>query len=207
SGKSTLLYSLSGMDRPTLGSIQYSGEEISGYSNDKLAKFRRKKCGFIFQQNYLNDTMTVMDNIMVSGLLVNKDRKAIDRKGKELLGKLNLGPDCYHKYPAQLSGGEAQRVAVVRALINSPEIVFADEPTGALNSQNANDVLDIFTKINEEGQSIVMVTHDIKSARRGSRILYLQDGVIVDSLQLGKYKPGDVERHEKLNVFLKKMGW
>ena len=207
SGKSTLLYALSGMDKPTLGKITYGNEEISGYSNDKLALFRRKHCGYIFQQNYLNDTMSVMDNIMVSGLLVQKDRKAIYNKACELLGKVNIGEESYNKYPGQLSGGEAQRVSIVRSIINSPELLFGDEPTGALNSQNTVNVLDVMTELNNQGQSIVMVTHDIKSARRGNRILYLRDGVIIDELRLNKYVSGDRERHVKVKEFLEKMGW
>ena len=207
SGKSTLLYALSGMDKPTLGKITYGDEEISEYSNDKLAMFRRKHCGFIFQQNYLNDTMSVMDNIMVSGLLVRKDRKAIYKRACELLSRVGIGEESYNKYPGQLSGGEAQRVSIVRSVINSPEILFGDEPTGALNSQNTINVLDVMTELNNQGQSIVMVTHDIKSARRGNRILYLRDGVIIDELRLDKYVSGDKERHAKVREFLEKMGW
>ncbi len=207
SGKSTLLYALSGMDKPTLGSIRYRSEEISHYNNDRLAIFRRKHCGFIFQQMYLNDTMSVLDNILISGLLINKDRKGLMLKAKELLCAVGLNEECYHKFPSQLSGGEAQRVAIVRALINSPEIVFADEPTGALNSQNAVNVLDVMTQVNRDGQSIVMVTHDMKTARRANRILYLKDGMIMDELELGYYVKGDRERHDTLRKFLERMGW
>jgi putative ABC transport system ATP-binding protein len=207
SGKSTLLYALSGMDRPTLGNISYKDEDISNYSNDKLAVFRRKHCGFVFQQMYLNDTMSVMDNILISGLLINNDRKTLMKKAEELLQAVGLSSECYNKFPSQLSGGEAQRVAIVRALINSPELVFADEPTGALNSQNAVNVLDVMTDINNRGQSIVMVTHDMKTARRANRILYLKDGVIMDELQLGTYVKGDPARHDRLKEFLERMGW
>lgn len=206
-GKSTLLYALSGMDKPTLGSIQFKDEEISKYSNDKLAVFRRKHCGFVFQQMYLNETMSVLDNIIISGLLVSKDKKAIANRAKELLQKVGMTADCYHKYPSQLSGGEAQRVAIVRALINSPEIVFADEPTGALNSTNSTNVLDVMTNINAEGQSIIMVTHDMKTARRANRILYLKDGMIIDELNLGVYVKDDPTRHQRLREFLERMGW
>lgn len=207
SGKSTLLYALSGMDRPTLGEVYYTGENIATFSNDKLAVFRRDHAGFVFQQIYLNDTMSVLDNIMVSGLLLSKNKKAIAEKAKELLSQVGLEENCYHKFPSQLSGGEAQRVAVVRALINSPDIVFADEPTGALNSEHATNVLDVMTKINELGQSIVMVTHDIKTARRANRILYLKDGVIIDECNLGTYVKNDKERHAILREFLQRMGW
>lgn len=207
SGKSTLLYALSGMDKPTLGTIDFKGEAISNYSNDKLAVFRRKHCGFVFQQIYLNDTMTVLDNIMISGLLVSRDKKAIAARAKELLQQVGLNEASYHKYPSQLSGGEAQRVAIVRALINAPEIVFADEPTGALNSTNAINVLDVMTEVNTSGQSIIMVTHDIKTARRANRILYLKDGVIIDELNLGAYVKDDPDRHKILREFLESMGW
>lgn len=207
SGKSTLLYALSGMDKPTLGSIKFKNEEISKYSNDRLAIFRRKHCGFVFQQMYLNDTMSVMDNILISGLLVNKDKKALTKKAEELLNRVSIDKETYNKFPSQLSGGEAQRAAIVRALINSAEIVFADEPTGALNSTNADNVLDVMTDVNNMGQSIVMVTHDMKTARRANRILYLKDGVIMDELQLGQYIKGDQNRHIKLRQFLESMGW
>lgn len=207
SGKSTLLYALSGMDRPTLGSISYHGEEISGYSNDKLAVFRRKHCGFVFQQNYLNDSMSVLDNIMICGLLASRDRKALAKKAKELLLQVGISEQTFHKFPTQLSGGEQQRVAVIRGIINDPEILFADEPTGALNSQNTEHVLNVFTELNKRGQSIVMVTHDMKSARRANRVLYLKDGVITGELNLGTYQSGDKERHDKLRHFLQEMGW
>lgn len=207
SGKSTLLYALSGMDRPTLGSICCREEEISKYSNDQLAIFRRKHCGFVFQQNYLNDTMNVLDNVMVSGLLSRRDRKALAKESRELLQKVGLPREIATKFPTQLSGGELQRAAIARGLINRPEILFADEPTGALNSQNTEKVLNILTEYNQAGQSIVMVTHDIRSARRGNRILYLKDGVITGELMLGAYVSGDKERHEKLRLFLTEMGW
>jgi putative ABC transport system ATP-binding protein len=206
-GKSTLLYALSGMDKPSLGKISFNGHEISGLSNDKLAVFRRDNCGFVFQQMYLLDNMSILDNIMACGLLVSKNRKAIAKRGKELLQSLNIDEAIWSKFPAQVSGGEAQRSAIVRALINQPEIVFADEPTGALNSLNGKAVLDALTDVNDKGQSVVMVTHDLTSARRGDRILYLQDGVIRGECHLGKYSSGDEERHNKLNTFLKDMGW
>jgi putative ABC transport system ATP-binding protein len=206
-GKSTLLYALSGMDKPTLGEISFSGREISSLSNDKLAVFRRDNCGFVFQQIYLLDNMSILDNIMACGLLVSKNRKAIAERAKQLLQRLNLDEAIWRKFPSQVSGGEAQRTGIVRALINNPKIVFADEPTGALNSANGNAVLDALTEVNNQGQSVVMVTHDLKSARRGSRILYLQDGVIRGECLLGKYVSGDEERHNKLNGFLAEMEW
>jgi len=206
-GKSTLLYALSGMDKPTLGAISFSGREISGLSNDKLALFRRDNCGFVFQQMYLLDNMSVLDNIIACGLLVNKNRKNVADRAKQLLQRLNLDETMWRKFPAQISGGEAQRAGIARALINNPKIVFADEPTGALNSANGKAVLDALTEVNEKGQSVVMVTHDLRSARRGNRILYLRDGVICGECRIGKYVSSNEERHNKLSGFLAEMGW
>ncbi len=206
-GKSTLLYALSGMDTPSLGKIYFGNEIISDLSSDGLAVFRRNHCGFVFQQIYLIDSMSVMDNVLTAGLLVNKDKKILVKKAKELFSAVGIDEATQQKFPTQISGGEAQRVGIVRALINSPEILFADEPTGALNSKTGMDVLDTLTDFNNKGQSVVMVTHDMKSARRGNRILYLKDGVILGECNLGKYVHGNKERHEKLASFLSEMGW
>ncbi len=206
-GKSTLLYALSGMDTPTLGKITCCGKEISGLSSDELAVFRKEHCGFVFQQIYLIDTMSVMDNVLAAGLLVSRDKKAVAARAKELFHAVGIPEETQRKFPTQISGGEAQRVGIVRALINSPEILFADEPTGALNSKAGLDVLDTLTKFHEEGLSVVMVTHDMRSARRGNRILYLKDGAVMGECALGHYKPDDKARHEKLRAFLAEMGW
>ncbi|HAL03283.1 MAG TPA: ABC transporter ATP-binding protein [Lachnospiraceae bacterium] len=231
SGKSTLLYALSGMDRPSLGTITYfvednnralkktdGGIEISKLSNDKLALFRRNHAGFVFQQNYLNDSMSAMDNVMISGLLKSKNRRELASRAKELLAKVEINERDSRKFPTQLSGGQQQRVAVVRGVINKPEVLFADEPTGALNSQNTTNVLDILSELNGEGQSIVMVTHTVAAAERGNRIIYLADGVIADECDLGSYigdykdeqnpyREQAIERHRKLKDFLQEQGW
>lgn len=206
-GKSTLLYSLSGMDKPTLGSVEFCGTEITKMNTDELALFRRSNCGFVFQQVYLVESMSVLDNIMAAGLLVYKDKRTLLNKAGEILKAVDIDEPLWNKFPTQISGGEAQRVGIARALINDPKLVFADEPTGALNSHTGKAVLDTLTKFNEKGQSIVMVTHDITSARRGNRILYVKDGEIAGECNLGKYVTGDKERHQKLNDFLAKMGW
>lgn len=206
-GKSTLLYSLSGMDKPTLGKVIVGDSDITKMNTDELALFRRSNCGFVFQQIYLVDSMSILDNVLSAGLLVNKDRKAVTAKAKEILKAVDIEEHLWKKFPTQISGGEAQRVGIARALINSPKIVFADEPTGALNSKTGRDVLDALTEFNNKGQSIVMVTHDIVSARRGSRVLYVKDGEIAGVCELGKYVPDDKERHSKLSDFLVSMGW
>lgn len=206
-GKSTLLYALSGMDTPTLGTITFGDTVISDLSQDALAVFRRSHCGFVFQQVYLIEGMSIMDNILAAGLLVSKDKKVLCKKAEELFAAVGISGETQKKFPSQISGGEAQRAGIVRALINRPEILFADEPTGALNSKTGLDVLDTLTEFNEQGQSVVMVTHDMRSARRGNRVLYLKDGVILGECNLGKYVHGDMERHEKLSAFLREMGW
>lgn len=206
-GKSTLLYALSGMDKPRLGRIQFAGENITDYSNDKLAVFRRKHCGFVFQQIHLIDSMSIMDNVLSAGLLTGQKRGDLVAKAKELFDKVGIDESLQKKFPSQLSGGEAQRAGIVRAVINSPDVVFADEPTGALNSANSDAVLDVLSQVNSDGQSVVMVTHDMKSARRGNRIVYLKDGAVCGECDLGRYVSGDKERHEKLRAFLKEMGW
>ncbi len=180
---------------------------ISDLTPDQLAVFRRSFCGFVFQQIYLIDGMSVMDNVLAAGLLVNKDRKALVNRARELFQAVGILEETQRKFPTQISGGEAQRVGIVRGLINSPRILFADEPTGALNSKSGLEVLDTLTRFNRSGQSVVMVTHDMRSARRGNRILYLKDGAILGECLLGKYEHGDEERHDKLSSFLEQMGW
>ncbi len=221
SGKSTLLYALSGMDRPTLGTVTVAGEEISSRSEDALARFRRAHCGFMFQQIYLLDALSVMDNVMAVGLLTGR-RAQVRARAQELFNLVGITPADQEKFPSMLSGGEAARVALVRGLINSPSVFFADEPTGQLNSEFSRVVLDLLQEVNATGQTIVMVTHDLRSAGRGSRVLYLRDGTIRGELDLGPAHldatghthdaPGRADaaaaaRHTQLVAFLADMGW
>lgn len=208
SGKSTLLYALSGMDKPTLGKVCFGDEEISAYSNDQLAVFRRRNCGFVFQSIYLLDSMTVFDNIMTGALVAQKNSPELIRKAEVLLHKVGIAEEMWKKYPNQLSGGECQRVGIVRAVINEPKILFADEPTGALNSASGADVLDIFTELHQKGQSIVMVTHDLKTALRGNRVLFLRDGNVTGDYEMQLFGTDDLSvRKDGLQAFLDKMGW
>jgi putative ABC transport system ATP-binding protein len=206
-GKSTLLYALSGMDSPTSGNIIFNDSDITKLNQNDLALFRRKNCGFIFQSVYLINSMNVMDNVLIQGLLKEKDKKKIISKASILLDNVDIKEELRHKFPSQLSGGEAARVGIARALISEPDLIFADEPTGALNSTTGKDVLDTLTEFNRKGQSIVMVTHDINSALRGNRILYIKDGEVAGELELDKYTDSDESRKEKLNSFLVNMGW
>ena len=176
-------------------------------NDDQLAVFRRKHCGFVFQQVHLVDSMSIMDNAISTGMLIGQKQKDLKKKAAALFERVGISEEMTDKFPAQVSGGEAQRAAMVRAVINDPDVVFADEPTGALNSAGVEAVLNVLTDINNEGQSIVMVTHDIKSARRANRILYLEDGGIKGECNPGKYVSGDKKRHEMIRGFLEEMGW
>lgn len=210
SGKSTLLYAVSGMDTPSLGAIIYKSSKelnIAELNQDELADFRSQNCGFVFQQIYLVDSMSILDNVLLSGLLVNKNKKDVVEKAKKLLQLVGIPESMFNKFPSQISGGEAQRVGMVRAAINNPKILFADEPTGALNSGNSKMVLDILTELNNQGQSIVMVTHDITSALRANRILYLKDGQIIGELKLEKFTPADGDRKKVVKDYLSDFGW
>lgn len=206
-GKSTLMYSLSGMDRPTAGTVMFADREITNCSDDQLAVFRRKHCGFVFQQIYLLEKMSLMDNVLTAGALCKGSKKELVKRVKELFALVNIPEITQKKFSTQVSGGEAQRAGIVRAVINQPEVVFADEPTGALNSNNSEAVLNVFTKLHNEGQSIIMVTHDKRTALRGNRVVYIRDGQIFGECSLGNYQRADKERERKLDSFLTEMGW
>lgn len=207
SGKSTLLHLLSGMDKASMGEIYFKGTNFTKYSEKQLAQFRKSNCGYVFQQIHLINSMNLMDNVLVSGLLAEKNKKKIIERGKRLFEEVGLTEKEWMKYPSQISGGQMGRAGIVRALINDPEVVFADEPTGALDSTSGKAVLDLLTKFNSKGQTIIMVTHDLKSALRGNRILYLRDGRINGECILGTYKGESEERKEGLIHFLEEMGW
>lgn len=206
-GKSTLMYSLSGMDKPNAGIITFCGMKITEMNSDELAVFRRKNCGFVFQQIYLIDKMSLMDNVITAGSLTCKNKTEIVNRANRLFDMVNIPSATRKKLPSFISGGEAQRAGIVRAAINSPTAIFADEPTGALNSHNSDAVLDVFSMLNSTGQSIIMVTHDKKSALRGNRVVYLKDGMIYGECDLGTYAVDDMGRTRKLENFLVEMGW
>lgn len=207
SGKSTLLHILSGMDKASMGEIYYKGENFTKYTEKKLTQFRKQHCGYVFQQVYLIGSMNLMDNVLISGLLADKNRKRVIERSKKLFQEVGLTENDWMKYPSQISGGQMGRVGIVRALINAPEIIFADEPTGALDSTFGKAVLDLLSEFNRQGQTTIMVTHDLKSALRGNRILYLKDGRIYGECNLGNYNGDSEERKHKLLHFLEEMGW
>lgn len=207
SGKSTLLYSLSGMDQVTTGKVFFDGVDITKMSEKQIASLRKQKLGFVFQGINLIPNLTVYENIISPTYKTKRNRKDIESRVDELMEKLEL-TQHKKKFPNQMSGGQRQRVAICRALINQPKVLFADEPTGALNSSQGESVLDIFTQIHAEGQSVVMVTHDLKAALRGNRILYIKDGRIDGDLSLPEYTKDDLQhREETVYQFLKSKGW
>lgn len=208
SGKSTMLYALSGMDRATAGEVIYDNENITEMCEKKLAKLRCTAFGFVFQQIHLVSNLTLFENVAVPGYL-DKSRSVeeVNSLADSLLEKMNIS-DIKTHLPAQCSGGEQQRCAIARALINTPELVFADEPTGALNRKNTVEVLDLLTECNREGQSILMVTHDMRAALRATRLLYIEDGKIIGDMTLPPYKSEDEKSREtQVNAWLSSMSW
>lgn len=207
SGKSTLLYALSGMDDVTTGKVSFEGADITILKEKEISKLRKMKLGFVFQGINLIPNLNVYENILSPTYKTKTDRKEIEGKIDALLEKMELTSQK-KKFPNQMSGGQKQKVAICRALINNPKVLFADEPTGALNSSQGQNVLNVFTNINREGQSVVMVTHDLKAAIRGNRIIYLKDGRIDGDLKLEEYEDGiATQREEIVYKFLKEKGW
>ena len=208
SGKSTLLYALSGMDRATAGQVLYGNENIVDAGEKKLAALRHNDFGFIFQQMHLVSNLSLFENITVPGYLNKKTTASqVKARAEELLHMMGISHIKSH-LPSQVSGGEQQRCAIARAVINSPRLLFADEPTGALNRKNTIEVLNLLTELNHSGQSILMVTHDIRAALRASRLLYLEDGKIVGELPLPDYNPEEEKSREaQVNAWLSAMEW
>lgn len=208
SGKSTLLYSLSGMDRATGGQVIYGGRDIVKMSEKELSALRCGDFGFVFQQMHLVSNLSLFENIAVSGYL-NKSRTAAQTDGRtrELLEKMGLSHILGH-LPSQCSGGEQQRCAIARAVVNEPKLLFADEPTGALNRRNTVEVLNLLSELNTAGQSILMVTHDVRAALRATRIIYIADGAVIGDIDLPPYSAEDEKSREiQVNSWLSAMEW
>lgn len=208
SGKSTLLYALSGMDRATAGEVLYQGENLVTMKEQELAKLRCTDFGFIFQQMHLVSNLSLFENVAVSGYLDKKKSAAkINERAEALLEQMNISHIKNH-LPSQVSGGEQQRCAIARAVINSPKLLFADEPTGALNRKNTTEVLNLLTGLNSLGQSILMVTHDTRAALRATRICYIADGKIIGELSLPSYSPDEEKSREiQVSAWLNSMEW
>lgn len=210
SGKSTLLYNISGMDRATGGEVQFQGKKLTALSEKELSKLRLSSMGFIFQHIHLLKNLNILDNIVLSGFMAKKmPREQVKKRAAELMERVGISSLIDHDI-TQASGGQLQRVAICRALINSPDILFGDEPTGALNSKSSNDILDILHEINESGTTIMVVTHDSKVAAKSERVLFMVDGSIVAEKHLGKYKRGSdqlSQREQELHTWLTAQGF
>lgn len=207
-GKSTLLYALSGMDRITSGEVIYQGEKISGLSENRMAGLRSREFGFVFQQTHLVSNLTLYENVAIAGYVGKKrSPRETAKRASDLLAQMDVG-SAANRLPSHVSGGEAQRAAIARAMMNEPGLLFADEPTGALNKSSSMGVLDLLSQLNRNGQSILMVTHDVRAALRGNRILYLEGGKILDELNLPDYAAGRAgEREAQLSSWLSVLQW
>ena len=211
SGKSTLLYTASGMDNATSGDVIFNGKKIAEMSGKELAELRLNDMGFIFQQMYMLKNLTVLDNIILPAVQSKKNTKSRKEKmehGQELMRRLGIieaaGNDIN-----EVSGGQLQRACICRSMINDPDIIFADEPTGALNRNASDEVMEELSKLNSDGTAVMLVTHDARVAARCERVIFIMDGNIKGEYFLGKYSTGAKmrDRERTINNWLMEMGW
>ncbi len=214
SGKSTLLYTASGMDAATSGQVLFDGEDIAKMSSRDLATVRLEKMGFIFQQMYMMKNLTILDNIIlpaVESKKGNESRKEIEARGRKLMKQLGI-EEVADNDINEVSGGQLQRACICRSMINQPKVLFADEPTGALNRSSSDEVMKEILKLNSQGTTVVMVTHDAKVASRCTKVFYIEDGNIKGSQELGRCERtlSDAEmakREREINNWLIEQGW
>ena len=209
SGKSTLLYSVSGMDKATSGEVMFDGKDITKLNGNQLAELRLNKMGFIFQQMFMMKNLTILDNILLPAVESKKDispRKEKKEKAEALMRKLGI-IEVADNDINEVSGGQLQRACIARSMMNNPDILFADEPTGALNRQSSIEVMDELCKLNKEGTTVMMVTHDSKVAARCSRVLYIIDGQIAGEFNANKDITDQKEKERALKNWLMDMGW
>ena len=207
SGKSTLLYTVSGMDRMTSGTVSFGGRDISSLSPDELASLRLDEMGFIFQQMYMLKNLSVLDNIVLPARQSKANKLSAKEKlerGKELMRRLGIIETADNDIN-EVSGGQLQRACICRSMINSPKMIFADEPTGALNRQSSNEVMEELCRINSDGTAIMLVTHDVRVASKCSRVLYIVDGNIRGEYNLSG--TDERNRDRALNNWLLEQGW
>ncbi len=210
SGKSTLLYAVSGMDNITAGRVEFCGKNIAKMSQKELADLRLDEMGFIFQQMYMLKNLSVLDNIILPATQSKKNRKSrreTVERGHTLMRKLGI-IDIAENDINEVSGGQLQRACICRSMINKPKMIFADEPTGALNRSSSDEVMEELAKLNSEGTTIMLVTHDVKVAAKCTRILYIVDGNIKGEYKFEKYDKTKLrDRERALNGWLMEMGW
>jgi putative ABC transport system ATP-binding protein len=199
SGKSTLLYSISSMDNPDEGEVVFEGIDVYKLSESELSKFRLNKMGFVFQNSQMLKNLSIFDNIILPGMVAKRESIEVVRaRATELMSKMGI-EDIKDRDIREVSGGQLQRAAICRAMINSPEILFMDEPTGALNSEAASQVMEILKKLNQEGISIMLVTHDAKMASMAKKVIYIKDGKLAGEIKLSNEK----EALAELDLWLK----
>ena len=212
SGKSTLLYTVSGMDGITSGEVLFCGKNITAMGERELADVRLDEMGFIFQQMYMLKSLTVLDNIILPAAQSKKNmesRRQTDERGRVLMRRLGID-DVGGNDINEVSGGQLQRACICRSMINNPRMIFADEPTGALNRASSDEVMDELLSLNRDGTTIMCVTHDSKVAAKCSRVLYIVDGGIVGEKEMGYFGGSDKEfrdRERELNNWLMEQGW
>lgn len=208
SGKSTLLYNVSGMDKPDAGQILLCGTDITDLSEDEKAELRLNRMGFVFQQMNMLDNLNIIDNIVLPAVHANRKRKKeYYIRAKALMDSFHIG-DLAVRKANEVSGGQLQRACICRSMMMEPQIIFADEPTGALNQTAASEVMESFLRINSQGTTVMMVTHDSRVASMCERILYILDGEIKGELKTGKYmQDAGREREQKTVRWLEGMGW
>lgn len=207
SGKSTLMFALSGTDGVNGGKVVVDGRDLSEIGENELADIRRTKMGFVFQQPTMLKNLNILDNIILPSMRDNRKNAAkITEKARELMKRTGI-KELEKRDITQVSGGQLQRAGICRALMNSPRIIFGDEPTGALNSKSAQEIMDIFSQINAEGTAVMLVTHDAKVAARTERIMFMRDGKIVSELKLPKFNGTDMDaRVEKVTEKMREIG-
>ena len=196
SGKTTLLNILAVLDKPTKGEVSLNGTDFTGLKESEISSFRRNKLGFVFQDFNLLDTFSVKDNIFLPLVLAKKQYSEMSRRLDVITDKLKIS-HITSKYPYEISGGQKQRVAIARAMITNPELILADEPTGSLDSKSAEEVLNLFSDINKEGQTILMVTRSVKAASTASRVLFIKDGKVFNQIYRGNMS--DEELYVKIS--------
>lgn len=209
SGKSTLLYTVSGMDTMTSGKVSFDGEDISTFDRKSMAKVRLNKMGFVFQQMYMMKKLNIMDNIILPGYQAKqKSRAEVNKDAEKLMRRLGI-IETADRFITEVSGGQLQRACLCRSLINNPKMIFADEPTGALNQKASMEVIRELVAANREGTSVMMVTHSEKVASCSERVIYLVDGNIQGELTLGKLVSDDEipVRERKLRNWLQERDW
>ncbi|MCH5297783.1 MAG: ABC transporter ATP-binding protein [Ruminococcus sp.] len=196
SGKTTLLNILAALDKPTSGNVILDGKDLSKIKDSQISAFRRDNLGFVFQDFNLLDTFTLEDNIFLPLVLSGKNHKEMEAKIKPIAAQLGIY-DLLKKYPYEVSGGQKQRAAVARAIITNPKLILADEPTGALDSKSSDELLRMFNTINNNGQTIIMVTHSVKAASSANRVLFIKDGEVYHQIYRGECT--DEQFYEKIS--------